>query len=186
MVGAATAIGAAASLASSLIGAIGSANANRKRDALIDTQRKENKRWYETKSAEDYTSRSDVQAVLKKQREILDEYSNRARAVNAVAGGTNEQIAAQQAQVNKTIADTTADIAARSAAYKDSIEQQYRQQDAALNQQQAAMYGQQGATIAQAAGQGVSAGLNLVGAGLEDTTTKKVKELESALDAEEK
>ena len=48
------------------------------------------------------------------------------------------------------------------------------------------MYGQQGATIAQAAGQGVSAGLNLVGAGLENTTTQKIKELESALDAEEK
>lgn len=180
MVGAA--IGAAATLASAIIGAVGSANANRKRDALISTQRKENKRWYETKSAEDYTSRSDVQAVLKKQREILDEYSKRARAVNVVAGGTDEQVAAQKAQVNKTIADTMADIAAQGAAYKDSIEQQYRQQDAALNQQQAAIYGQQGATIAQAAGQGVSAGLNLVGSGLENTTTKNIKALESAIE----
>lgn len=160
------AIGGTTALASSIIGAIGSANANRKANNLISTQRKENKAWYDLKRAEDYTQRSDVQAILGKQRELLDEQYKRARATNIVAGGTDEALALQQKAANDSMADTMATVAGQASAYKDAAEAQYRQQDAALNQQQVAGYQQQAQAMAQAAGQGVSAGLNIMGSGI--------------------
>ena len=51
------------------------------------------------------------------------------------------------------MADTTATIAANASAYKDSIESQFRAQDAALNQQQIGVEQAKAQSIAQAAGQ---------------------------------
>lgn len=158
-----TAIGAATALASSIYGAVTSANANRKANRLIQDQRDENQRWYNMKQAEDYTQRSDSQAVLNKQRDLLNEQFKRARATNAVAGGSDEQLALQQQAAADSLSDTMTNIAAGASAYKDNVEQQFRQQDAALNQQQAGIQQNKANTIAQAAGQGVTAGLNLIG-----------------------
>lgn len=175
MVGAALAVGAAASLASSILGAVKSANAGKKANALINTQRADNKKWYDTQMGQDYLQRSDAQAILKKQKELLDAQYDRARATNAVVGGTDEALAMQQAKANETLADTMTNMAAQSSAYKDSIEQQYRQQDAALAQQQIAQAKGQSQQIAQAAGQGVSAGLNLMGSAIGAGGIKKSK-----------
>lgn len=175
MVGVALAVGAAASLASSILGAVKSANAGKKANALINTQRADNKKWYDTQMGQDYLQRSDAQAILKKQKELLDAQYDRARATNAVVGGTDEALAMQQAKANETLADTMTNMAAQSSAYKDSIEQQYRQQDAALAQQQIAQAKGQSQQIAQAAGQGVSAGLNLMGSAIGAGGIKKSK-----------
>lgn len=161
MIGAA--IGGATALASSIYGAITSANANRKANKLIKDQRDENQRWYNMKQAEDYTQRSDAQAVINKQRDLLNEQFKRARATNAVTGGSDEQLALQQQNAADALSDTMTNIAAGASAYKDNVEQQYRQQDAALNQQQVGAQQAKASTIAQAAGQGVTAGLNLIG-----------------------
>lgn len=163
MIGIASAVGAAASLASSIYGAVKSSQANRKAENLIQAQRDENKRWYNQQMAEDYTQRSDSQAILKKQREMLDEQYKRARATNVVAGGTDESLALQQQAANKSLSDTATNIASQASIHKDNVEQQYRQTNAALNQQQVAMYQQQAASTSQAAGQGVSAGLGIIG-----------------------
>lgn len=120
---------------------------------MIQNQRDENKRWYDQKMAEDYMQRSDVQNVLRKQRELLNEQYQRARATNIVAGGTDESLALQQDAANQTMADTMANIAANASNYKESIEQQYRAQDAALNQQQIGVEQAQAQSIAQAASQ---------------------------------
>lgn len=166
MVGAALAAGAAASLASSIIGAVGSANATRKANALINTQKTENRRWYDSQMSQDYLQRSDTQAILKKQKELLDAQYNRAQATNAVAGGTDEALAMQKAQANETLAETMTNVAGQASSYKDSVDQQYRAQDAALTQQQVAAATGQSQQIAQAAGQGVTAGLNLMGSAI--------------------
>ncbi len=170
------AIGAATALGSAIYGAIKSRNANRKASNLISTLKNDNRRWYESEMAQDYTQRSDTQAILKKQKELLEAQYNKARATNVVAGGTDEALAMQKAQANDTLADTMTNIAAQASAHKDNINQQYRQQNTALTQQQAGVYTGQGQQVAQAAGQGVSAGLNLVGTGLESTNTPKKSE----------
>lgn len=140
---------------------------------MIQNQRDENQKWYDQKIAEDYTQRSDVQNILRKQRDLLNEQYQRARATNIVAGGTDESLALQQQAANEAMGDTIAGIAANASNYKDSIENQYRAQDAALNQQQIGVEQANAQTIAQAAGQMGSAVGGLVTGGVTDTITKK-------------
>lgn len=146
-------IGAAAQVGSSIYGAIKSSQANKRAEQLLKNQRDENKKWYDQKMAEDYTQRTDVQNVLRKQRELLQEQYQRARATNLVAGGTDESLALQQAAANDAMGDTMADIAANAASYKEGVENQFRTQDAALNQQQIANEQNRAQAIANAAGQ---------------------------------
>ena len=152
---------------------------------MLQNQRDENRKWYDQKMAEDYMQRSDVQNVLRKQRELLNEQYQRARATNIVAGGTDESLALQQQAANEAMGDTMADIAANAATmadiaanaadYKDSIENQYRAQDAALNQQQIGVEQAKAQSIAQAAGQVGSAVSGLMtGAIGEKDKVKKV------------
>ena len=161
-------IGAAAQVGSSIYGAIKSSQANKRATEMIQNQRAENKKWYDQKMTEDYMQRSDVQNVLRKQRELLNEQYQRARATNVVAGGTDESLALQQQAANATMGDTMADIAANASSYKDNIEQQYRAQDAALNQQLAGVHQAQGQTIANAAAQMGSAVSGLMTGAAED------------------
>lgn len=169
----AAAIGAAATLASAVIGAVGSARAANKRNSLIQAQRDDNRRWYNTKMNEDFLSRTDTQAALKKQRELLDQQYKRSRAVNVVAGGSDEALAMQQKAANDSLASTMTDIAGRADIMKDAAEQQYRTQEAQLTGQQAAAETQRSQAIAAAAGQGVSAGLNMVGQDIRSLDTAK-------------
>ena len=167
MVGlASTIIGGVGALGGAIYGAIASSKNNAKARALIQEQRDDNKNWYNTRMAEDYTQRSDAQAILNKQRDLLQEQYKQARATNVVAGGTDESLALQKAAANSAMAQTSSDLAANAASYKDNVEQQYRQQDAALNQQQAQTYQQQAQQAAQAASQVVNAGTSLMGNGI--------------------
>lgn len=159
-------IGGATALGGAIWGSAKSAKYNRKARRLIQNQRDENRRWNDIKQAEDYTQRADVQAAIKRQRELLDEQYQRSKAANTVAGGTDESLAMQKEAANSSLAQTATDIASQANAYKDSADQQYRAQDAALNQQQAQSYQQQAQQTAQAASQVVNAGMNLVGNGL--------------------
>ena len=157
--------GTAIALGSAIYGGIKSGKYNRKAEQLIQNQRDENKRWYDIKMAQDYTQRSDVQAAIKRQRELLDEQYKRAKATNAVMGGTDEALALQKQAANKALAQTATDIASQASEYKEGVENQYRHQDAALNQQQAQNYQQMAAASAQAASQSVNDALNLAGQG---------------------
>ena len=158
-----TILATGATLASAAYGAIQSADYNRRAQKLISNQRTDNKRWYNTRMNEDYTNRTDAQAVINKQNEILQQNLKRSRATNAVAGGTAEQQALQQASANNSLAQTMADISAQGASYKNHVEETYRQNDAALNQQQAQTLSNQAQATAQAASQAVNAGLNVIG-----------------------
>ena len=166
-------IGGVGAIGSAIYGAIASSEANNKARRLIQQQRNDNKRWYDVSMARDYTQRADVQAAIKRQRELLEEQYNNARKTNAVVGGTNEALAVQQAAANRSLSDAATDIAAQASNYKDSVERQYLAQDAALNQQQAQGYQQQAAATAQAAGQAVNAGLGLVGQGIHELGVKQ-------------
>lgn len=142
---------------------------------MLQNQKDENRKWYDQKMAEDYMQRSDVQNVLRKQRELLNEQYQRARATNIVAGGTDESLALQQQAANEAMGDTMADIAANASNYKDSVEEQYRAQDAALNQQQIGVEQAKAQSIAQAAGQVGSAVSGLVsGVSGDNSKVKKV------------
>ena len=165
-------VGAAAQIGSSIYGAIKSSQANKRAEQLLKNQRDENQKWYDQKMAEDYTQRTDVQNVLRKQRELLQEQYQRARATNIVAGGTDESLALQKAAANEAMGETMADIAENAASYKEGVENQFRAQDAALNQQQIANEQAKAQSIANAAGQVGSAVSGLM-AGVTNTAKAK-------------
>lgn len=167
----ALAIGAISALASAVIGAVSSSNANKRAQSLIDTQQKEDKRWYEQKKNADYMNRSEVQAVLKKQRETLDEYYKRSRATNVITGGTDEAAAMAQEAANKTIADTSTNIASQATAYKDSLDKQSRESEKQYAQIKVGSEQAKANQIAQAASAGVGAGLNLAGSTIKSSAT---------------
>lgn len=170
-------IGGLMQLGSSIYGSVASAKQNKEAQRELEARRAENKRWYEQKMNEDYTMRSDVQNVLRKQRELLQEQYQRARATNVVAGGTDESLALQQQAANEVMGDTMAEIAANAEAHKDAVESDYRANEAALSQQQQNIYAGQAQATAQAASQAANAGAALLGAGLEkigETEKKKV------------
>lgn len=158
-----TAAAAIASLAGAAYGAIKSGQANRQADKIRKGIRDDNKRWYDIEMARDYTQRADVQAAIKKQRELLQEQYRNARSTNIVAGGTDEARALQQQAANKSLSDTTTNIAARATDYKDSVDRQYRQTDQALAQQAAQSKNQHAAEMAQASSQMVNSGIQLAG-----------------------
>ena len=166
-------LGGALQLGSTIYGLAESSRVNKEAQKEQDKRRAENKQWYNQKKNEDYMMRSDVQNVLRKQRELLDEQYKRARATNIVAGGTDESLALQQREANKIVGDTMADIAANASAYKDSVEQQYRAQENALSEQQQQIYTNRANAIASAASQAAGAGANLLQSGLEGITKVK-------------
>lgn len=159
-------IGGVASLATAALGTYFSSKKAKQAEAEINSLRKDNKNWYDKEMHSDYLNRSDVQAILKNQRELLNEQYKRAKATAVVTGATDESLAMQQKAANDSISDTMTKVAGQASAHKDAVQQQYRQTDLALAQQQIASKQQQSANIAAAAGQGVSAGLNLVGSAI--------------------
>lgn len=169
-------IGGASALYGAAKGGIKSGEYNRQAEELIQNQRDDNTRWYNVKMAEDWTQRSDAQARIKKQREMLLEEGKRQAARNVVAGGTDEALALAKQGMNKSIADATSDDAALASQYKDNVESQYRMQDAALNQQQVQNYQQLGAAAAQAGSQVVNKGLGLLGNALDPDALYKKSE----------
>lgn len=169
-------VGGLFSLGSTIAGLVGSKKQNDLAQAEVDRRREENAQWYNRKMNEDYMMRTDVQNALKKQRELLQEQYQRARATNIVAGGTDESLALQQAQANKTLGDTMSDIAANASAYKDNIEQQYRAQENSLSQQQQQIYSGRAQQIADAASQAAQIGGKVAQAGLSGVVEARFKQ----------
>lgn len=163
-------IGGVAALGSAITGAISSSKQNKRSRDLIGAQRTKNQQWYNTRMAEDFTQRTDAQAILKKQREMLEERYNNARATGAVSGATDEAVALQKEAANSAMADTMTNLSAQAASYKENVENAYHNTDSALNQQQAQIATAQAQASAQASAQAVNAGLNLIGADLSNTS----------------
>lgn len=157
-------IGAAGSVASSIIGGVQAKKAAEKANKELATQRQKNEDWYRRRYNEDYTQSAEAQAAMTKARELAQEQMKAARGAAAVMGGTEAGVAAQQQAANNMLADTMSGIAQNATARKDAVESQYLQNEAALSQQQQGVYSQQAANSAAAANQGMAAGMSLLGA----------------------
>ena len=161
-----TAVGAGTALISDFLKNRQTRKLNNSSQNILTGMLNENKAWYDVKKSQDYTARTDVQAAINRQRQILDEQYRNARATNVVAGGTDAQLALQKEAANRSLAQTTTDVAANASNWHDSNEDKYRAQDMALKQQQIQTNQQQAQAIAQAGSQAVSSGIGLVGQGV--------------------
>lgn len=155
-------IGAAGSVASSIIGGVQAKKAAEKANKELADQRQKNEDWYRRRYNEDYTQSAEAQAAMTKARELAREQMASARGAAAVMGGTEAGVAAQQQAANNMLADTMSGIAQSATARKDVVESQYLQNEAALSQQQQGVYNQQAANSTAAANQGMAAGMSLL------------------------
>ena len=187
----ATILSGAAALGSAIVGAIQSSKQNKEARQLIqDTRnmvnesRADNRAWYNIRYNQDYTQRADAQAILTKQRELLEQQARNAAGTAAVAGSTDEAAAVAKAAANDSIAKSTSDMAAAAESYKQGIENAYRQQEQALDNQemnimnqQANMKTAQANATAQAAAQAVNAGVNLMGIDMSNDAAKAIEKM---------
>ena len=166
-------ISAGISVASKVIGGIKSAQANKRAAQLLKQQQQDNENWRNIERSQDYTQRSDAQAAITRQRELLDEYASRSRATNVVAGGSEASIASQQQAAASSLAETGSNLATAAAQHKDAVEKEYRDRKAQLSQQQVEMYQQQAQQAAQAGAQGGESGMSGIAAFADGLLKKK-------------
>lgn len=156
--------GAALSIGSSIWGGIKARKAEKKYKAQLRQQEKEQNDWFRSRYNSDYTQRADVQALLNRASEEARKQVGAARGRQAVMGGTDESVSAAQAAANEGLSNTYTNIAAQASAYKDAVDQQNQQNRAAINQAYLSLYSNAAKNAAQAASEGMKAGVGLIGA----------------------
>lgn len=126
-------VGAAMSAAGTIFGGIQASKAMKKYKRSLEAQKEANRDWYDRRYNEDATQRADAQRILTKTEEAVRERSRQAAGTQAVAGGTDEGVAAAKAAGSEALAEAASQIAASAGARKDQIEEAYQQRDSQLN-----------------------------------------------------
>ncbi len=126
-------IGGVGGAFSSIFGGIGRNRALQKQMDMIKDERKKNRSWFDRRYNEDATQRADAVLAAERAREFLRTRNRQAAGTAAVMGGTEESVAAQKAQANDVLADTTSKIAAAGANRQDRIEGEYLQREQQLD-----------------------------------------------------
>lgn len=123
-------IGGSIGTVGKIVGGIAAAktmsNAYKKAINNINQLRSDNQNWYDQRYNEDATQRADAQALLKQTEETIRNRNRQAAGTQAVAGGTEESVAATKAANADALADATSKIAVNADQRKDAIEQTYQ------------------------------------------------------------
>lgn len=159
-------IGGALALGSSIFGGIKASQAAEEAKGIKEAQKRKNQAWYDRNYYEDPTQRADAQRVLTETTERMRQRNKAAEGTAAVAGASEESVANTKASSAQAMAEAASQIAARGEARKDSVDQQYRERDAALDDQLAAIEQNRAANIAKAA-QGVGSAAGSLAMGLD-------------------
>ena len=130
-----SAIGGALKIGGAIFGGISASKAMKKAKKNIQAQQRKNQDWYDRRYNEDATQRADAQRVLTITQDNIRKRNQQAAGIQAVTGGTEESVAAAKAANNEALADAASQIAVNGERRKDSIEQQYQQTDAQLQNQ---------------------------------------------------
>ena len=171
-------LGAGVGLFSNLFGASKQKQAEEKAAAAEAAQRQEMARREAEEKAlldrrinENYVERADVQRLMSMARENAERQVKRAYGVNAMMGGTGQDIRNAQDSANKMLADTSANIAAQASDYKANLQDQkigsgryYGNQLMSYYQGQQQRAGQEAANYAAAASEGMKAGMGILAA----------------------
>lgn len=156
-------IGGAAGIAGSIFGGISASKAMKQVKNNLQDQKRTNQDWYDQRYNEDATQRADAQAILAKTEESIKSRNRAASGAAAVMGGTEESVAATKAANAQAMAEAASTIAVNGERRKDSIEAQYQQRDAQLNDTLNNMEVNKAQAISQAIGGVASAAGNIAG-----------------------
>lgn len=111
-------------IGSSIAAAIGSARQANNAVRTLENNYTDVDRFLRSKYRSDYTKRSDFQALMTKQKELLDAQYAREKGVNAVVGGNDAAVYAQKQANAQSLANTMSNAGAQAANYKEGIESQ--------------------------------------------------------------
>lgn len=123
----AAAIGAAAGLASSLIGGASAASAARAAERRQREQEAKENAWYTRRYNEDYVDTAAGQNLVRRAKEYAKENWKKAAGAQAVAGGTDAATQMAKDAGNKMVGDTIANIAATDQQRKAQVDNMHRQ-----------------------------------------------------------
>lgn len=143
------------SIGASAYAAAKSARANRQAQEIENANYRDTDRILQSRLRSDYTSRTDFQNILTRQKALLDAQWKRVQGANAVAGSSGGlEAGAAQKQANAlAMADTMGNLAAGASDYKDAVQQQVLANNAQNARSQANAKARQAQIIAQAGGQ---------------------------------
>lgn len=138
------------SLAGGIFGGLKASQAMKKVKNNLEDQQAKNQAWYDRRYNEDATQRADAQRILTMTQEAIKNRNQQAAGAQAVAGGTEESVAATKAANAKAMAEAASQIAMAGDRRKDQIEQQYLSKDQQLQNQLNDLEINKGKNIAQA------------------------------------
>lgn len=177
----------AASLAlgvgSSLFGANKAKKAARRAQAENTYRTNAEKAWYDKNYNTDYIDTKAGQNLMRRAKEVQDEYVRKADGAAAVGGGTAASVAMAKEAANKAMGDTIANVAAQDTARKQHVEDAHLQNTQQLSRERQQIEQQKAQATSDAAQNASNAmfnfGVNQLGSELEGAKTVKTNALGS-------
>ena len=156
-------LGGAMKIGGSIFGGLSASKAMKNVKKNLENQQRENRDWYDRNYNEDATQRADAQRVLAMTEQSIRERNRQAAGAAAVMGGSDESVAATKAANAQAMADAASQIAVAGDRRKDSIEQQFQERKAAINDKLNEVERQKAGMISQAVSGVASSAANLAG-----------------------
>ena len=156
-------LGGAMKIGGSIFGGLSASKAMKNVKKNLENQQRENRDWYDRNYNEDATQRADAQRVLAMTEQSIRERNRQAAGTAAVMGGSDESVAATKAANAQAMADAASQIAVAGDRRKDSIEQQFQERKAAINDKLNEVERQKAGMISQAVSGVASSAANLAG-----------------------
>lgn len=179
-------LGAAAlagGVASSLFGANKAKKAARRAQAENTYRTNAEKAWYDKNYNTDYLDTKAGQNLMRRAKEVQDEYVRKADGAAAVGGGTAASVAMAKEAANKAMGDTIANVAAQDTARKQHVEDAHLQNTQQLSRERQQIEQQKAQATSDAAQNASNAmfnfGVNQVGSELEGAKGVKTNALGS-------
>lgn len=179
-------LGAAAlagGVASSLFGANKAKKAARRAQAENTYRTNAEKAWYDKNYNTDYLDTKAGQNLMRRAKEVQDEYVRKADGAAAVGGGTAASVAMAKEAANKAMGDTIANVAAQDTARKQHVEDAHLQNTQQLSRERQQIEQQKAQATSDAAQNASNAmfnfGVNQLGSELEGAKAMKANTLDS-------
>lgn len=157
-------IGAGLSAVGGIFGGLSASKAMQKVRKNLENQKEANEAWYARRYNEDATQRADAQRILTKTEERMRERNRQAAGTAAVAGGTDESVAATKAANAQAMAEAASQIAANADLRKDQIESEYQQKESQIQGSLNNLELQKAHAVGSAVSGVAQAGANIAGA----------------------
>ena len=175
----------AASLAlgigSSLFGANKAKKAARRAQAENQYRTNAEKAWYDKNYNTDYLDTKAGQNLMRRAKEVQDEYIRKADGAAAVGGGTAASVAQAKESANKAMGDTIANIAAQDTSRKQHVEDAHLANTQQLSRERQQIEQQKAQATSDAAQNASNAlfnfGVNQLGSELEGTKSQSSSKL---------